>query len=344
MLGVRGISLGLGKINLNDLNSMATMERGQMPRMRRKKPKLKPNIKIKKYVDKKTLWTACRTVIFAGILIGAGIIMTGVGFFDKDFSKKSVYNQTLNMNISTVDSNWKMYLKGMQYAGPIATGAGAFLLIVACVITLESRDKHTLVIQTDALKNRKKIQQLNLSDDNRATLAPIAIDEQYSNLGVSENTVSNARDSCCIDIDDLDDECFEENEEGTPMQKMDSKYLSQQSTVDVQDDIKKKNYSPGESFKLRQKTRKRSMFNFGNSKQNSSHSVSVGNLNKEEYYENRDLYAELLTEFYDQYSDAPIKDIALSLSTGDVMFESTDNNRITERTEYNDDNEETDKD
>lgn len=41
----------------------------------------------------------------------------------------------------------------MQYIGPIFMGIGMFLLIIACVITLESRDRHAQAKFFNYLKN-----------------------------------------------------------------------------------------------------------------------------------------------------------------------------------------------
>uniref|UniRef100_A0A1I7XHW8 DUF2892 domain-containing protein n=1 Tax=Heterorhabditis bacteriophora TaxID=37862 RepID=A0A1I7XHW8_HETBA len=51
------------------------------------KPK-KPKVIIKKKADAKTVWAACRAVIFGCIVIGIGLAMTVLGYFDKHFSER----------------------------------------------------------------------------------------------------------------------------------------------------------------------------------------------------------------------------------------------------------------
>lgn len=51
----------------------------------------------------------------------------------------------MHTSITIIDDSLRYKLKSMQYIGPILMGIGMFLLIIACVITLESRDKHAQV-------------------------------------------------------------------------------------------------------------------------------------------------------------------------------------------------------
>lgn len=45
--------------------------------------------------------------------------------------------------IDKIFTIWAMryFFKSLQYIGPVAMGIGTFILIIACVITFESRDK-----------------------------------------------------------------------------------------------------------------------------------------------------------------------------------------------------------
>ncbi|CAK5083666.1 unnamed protein product [Meloidogyne enterolobii] len=75
------------------------------------------------------------------------LVMTGVaGYFDSDYF---VPETSQNVNTSKDKEKpvgWlRFILKSMQYVGPILMGLGMFLLIVACVITLESRDRHAQI-------------------------------------------------------------------------------------------------------------------------------------------------------------------------------------------------------
>uniref|UniRef100_A0A8R1HN81 Uncharacterized protein n=1 Tax=Caenorhabditis japonica TaxID=281687 RepID=A0A8R1HN81_CAEJA len=44
----------------------------------------------------------------------------------------------------------------MQYLGPILMGIGSFILIIACVVTLESRDKHAQIITEESILQKKR--------------------------------------------------------------------------------------------------------------------------------------------------------------------------------------------
>uniref|UniRef100_A0A914ECF8 Uncharacterized protein n=2 Tax=Acrobeloides nanus TaxID=290746 RepID=A0A914ECF8_9BILA len=162
MLAARGVSLGLGKIHLSEINNLradrATIGRLVKPQ---KKDVSKPKIIVKKHVDRKTLWTACRTVVIGIVVIIIGMGMTIIGYFDKELSMKISYNSTLNENVTTINDTLRYPLKSMQYLGPVLMGFGSFLLIIACVITLESRDKHAQIIQYESNELRKTKKEAN---------------------------------------------------------------------------------------------------------------------------------------------------------------------------------------
>ncbi|CAJ0963866.1 unnamed protein product, partial [Mesorhabditis belari] len=111
---------------------------------------------------KLTVWAACRAVIFGCIVISVGLGMTALGYFDKHFS---MYTEHINgTEIERIDRVIAYQLKSLQYIGPILMGIGTFVLIIACVITLESRDKHTQVIHEESQEIRRRRQQ-SIDDD-----------------------------------------------------------------------------------------------------------------------------------------------------------------------------------
>ncbi|KAJ1369437.1 hypothetical protein KIN20_030894, partial [Parelaphostrongylus tenuis] len=120
-----------------------------------------------------TLWAACRAVIFGCVVIVIGLAMTVLGYFDKHFSER----------VEVVDGSMIVYhdrviryqLKSMQYLGPILMGIGAFILIIACVVTLESRDKHAQLITEESSKKKRLI-----SIEDHEGLAPYrdSLDEE----------------------------------------------------------------------------------------------------------------------------------------------------------------------
>ncbi|KAI6203111.1 hypothetical protein M3Y94_00518600 [Aphelenchoides besseyi] len=53
MLAARGVSLGLGKINLSELNQLPVSDRALLGKLKKKATENKPKLRIKKHVDKK---------------------------------------------------------------------------------------------------------------------------------------------------------------------------------------------------------------------------------------------------------------------------------------------------
>uniref|UniRef100_A0A1I8BRG0 Col_cuticle_N domain-containing protein n=1 Tax=Meloidogyne hapla TaxID=6305 RepID=A0A1I8BRG0_MELHA len=146
MLTVRGVSLGIGKMNLSELEKMPKADRIKLEKLKREQKAEKQQQKkliIRKRLDPKTLWSVCLTVIIGTIMMILALVMTVAGYFDSDYfvTEDSQNGNTSKDKEKTV--GWfRFLLKSMQYVGPILMGLGMFLLIVACVITLESRDRH----------------------------------------------------------------------------------------------------------------------------------------------------------------------------------------------------------
>ncbi|CAJ0584488.1 unnamed protein product, partial [Mesorhabditis spiculigera] len=86
--------------------------------------------------------------------------MTALGYFDKTLSQYQVLNN--GTAEEKTDFVIAYQLKSLQYIGPVLMGIGTFILIIACVITLESRDKHAQVIHEESQEIRKR---RLLSDD-----------------------------------------------------------------------------------------------------------------------------------------------------------------------------------
>uniref|UniRef100_A0AC35FN29 Uncharacterized protein n=1 Tax=Panagrolaimus sp. PS1159 TaxID=55785 RepID=A0AC35FN29_9BILA len=76
-------------------------------------------------------------------------------FLDNISSGSVVYNSTLQTKMSEINDTKRVLFKGMQYIGPICMGFGAFAMIIACVMTLESRDRHAQIIQEESSEYRK---------------------------------------------------------------------------------------------------------------------------------------------------------------------------------------------
>uniref|UniRef100_A0A915CYI1 Uncharacterized protein n=1 Tax=Ditylenchus dipsaci TaxID=166011 RepID=A0A915CYI1_9BILA len=129
MLAARGVSLGLGKINLSELNVLPS-DRAFLGKLRRKKKaeEAKHKIIIKKHVDKQTLWVACRMVVVGGVTIAVGLLMTVTVFF----------NTTLGTTMSIVDNSLRYKLKyAIYWSNP-------------------DGDKHAQIIQEESSEYRRK--------------------------------------------------------------------------------------------------------------------------------------------------------------------------------------------
>lgn len=221
MLAARGVSLGLGRINLSDLNQLPKADKALLAKLKREQPRPSQESKlvVRKHVDSKTLWIACATVILGAALMVLGLVMTVVGYFDSDLFLSSTASGTRNTNtnnqhhqqaatttvmINTASSDlppsfspisssssssddgdallhnqhwFRFLLKSMQYVGPVLMGIGMFLLIIACVISLESRDRHAQIIQeecTELHRSRRLQQSAHLTATGLSPAAAVA--------------------------------------------------------------------------------------------------------------------------------------------------------------------------
>ncbi|KAF8367557.1 hypothetical protein PRIPAC_85386 [Pristionchus pacificus] len=106
--------------------------------------------------NRQTVWAACRAVIFGCVVISIGLAMAILGYFDKHLSERVQNVPNSTSLLITHDRIVQYHLKSMQYIGPILMGIGTFVLIIACVITLESRDKHAQIITEESAGARAR--------------------------------------------------------------------------------------------------------------------------------------------------------------------------------------------
>ncbi|RCN28519.1 hypothetical protein ANCCAN_25737, partial [Ancylostoma caninum] len=111
----------------------------------------------------------------------------------------------MRLRIEVVDGTVNVYhdrvvqyqLKSMQYLGPILMGIGSFILIIACVVTLESRDKHAQVITEESMSfKRRRL----MSIEERAELSmnevapgediPAALEESDNQTTLNQFSIS----------------------------------------------------------------------------------------------------------------------------------------------------------
>uniref|UniRef100_A0A915M6T9 Uncharacterized protein n=1 Tax=Meloidogyne javanica TaxID=6303 RepID=A0A915M6T9_MELJA len=142
MLTVRGFSLGIGKMNLSELEKMPKSDRIKLEKLKKEQKAAKQQQKkliIKKYVDPKTLWSVCVTVIIGTIMMILALVMTVAGYFDSDYFVSETSQNGNTSKDKEKPVGWlRFILKSMQYVGPILMGLGMFLLIVACILQEEN--------------------------------------------------------------------------------------------------------------------------------------------------------------------------------------------------------------
>eukprot|EP00081_Caenorhabditis_elegans_P007700 NP_001263531.1 Uncharacterized protein CELE_R05D7.3 [Caenorhabditis elegans] len=132
--------------------------------------------------------------------------MTVLGYFDKHFSEK----------VEIIDGSEKVsydrmiqyQLKSMQYLGPILMGIGSFILIIACVVTLESRDKHAQIITEESILQKRR--RLISEEEEKAEHNDVFIDddegkESFFGDGRRFVTLDANRLAPLADVDSLTD-------------------------------------------------------------------------------------------------------------------------------------------
>ncbi|KAK6022391.1 hypothetical protein OSTOST_11917 [Ostertagia ostertagi] len=67
----------------------------------------------------------------------------------------------------------------MQYLGPILMGIGSFILIIACVVTLESRDKHAQVITEESMSFKKR-RMMSIEERAELSMNEVSADDDES--------------------------------------------------------------------------------------------------------------------------------------------------------------------
>ncbi|VDM79076.1 unnamed protein product [Strongylus vulgaris] len=116
--------------------------------------------------------------------------MTVLGYFDKQFSERT---EVIDGTVSVYHDRVVQYqLKSMQYLGPILMGIGSFILIIACVVTLESRDKHAQVITEESMSfKRKRLMSIEERAELSANEVVLSKDSPITPTEVSEVQTTN---------------------------------------------------------------------------------------------------------------------------------------------------------
>lgn len=183
MFAARGVALGLGGggVNLNDLRNLTQQSRtnGSNPTVRKnisnsvpptasdvvddgsqrrfvparstsismgsvakkRKKQKKTRIVVKKSLDRSTFYSVCRATLFGILLIGLGAAMSTLGYYKDHFATESVHNGNSSENF--INSSTRRQYESLSYVGPCIMGVGAFVLMIACVMTMEGREQNT---------------------------------------------------------------------------------------------------------------------------------------------------------------------------------------------------------
>ena len=94
------------------------------------------------------LWHACRAVTIGIALIITGISLTVIGYLadQRDYRDHVEMSRRFDNYTSSKFKDGRMHLSNISFSGPVVLGTGGFLVIVACVMTLEARDNAAKIV------------------------------------------------------------------------------------------------------------------------------------------------------------------------------------------------------
>ena len=98
------------------------------------------------------LWHACRAVTIGIALIITGISLTIIGYLtdQREYLEHVELSRKFDNYTSTKYKDGHFHLSNISFSGPVVLGTGGFLLIVACVMTLEARDNAAKIVPATA--------------------------------------------------------------------------------------------------------------------------------------------------------------------------------------------------
>ncbi|XP_026822643.1 uncharacterized protein LOC113560780 [Rhopalosiphum maidis] len=99
-----------------------------------------------KAIAEKCFWNACKALSFGLFLMAVGAIMAIIGYYAEQLSSDDIVTKTDSGNSSTSTRTTKTtkktsHIYKLSYAGPIVMGVGGFIVVAACVMTFEARDR-----------------------------------------------------------------------------------------------------------------------------------------------------------------------------------------------------------
>ena len=98
------------------------------------------------------LWHSCRAVTLGIALILTGISLTVIGYLSdqRDYKEHLEMSRKFDNYTSSKFKEGRMHLSNISFSGPVVLGTGGFLVIVACVMTLEARDNAAKIVPATA--------------------------------------------------------------------------------------------------------------------------------------------------------------------------------------------------
>ena len=115
-------------------------------------PRLMANFRGEGRVTTGCLWHSCRAVTIGIALILTGISLTIIGYLtdQREFQEHVELSRKFDNYTSTKYKDGRFHLSNISFSGPVVLGTGGFLVIVACVMTLEARDNAAKIVPATA--------------------------------------------------------------------------------------------------------------------------------------------------------------------------------------------------
>ena len=107
----------------------------------RKRKRRKMTLKQRMYLP--FMWSTCLGTFLGFLVLCGGTAMCVVGYYSEYFATSETISTTVNGTDIVIikDSTMQFHIRNLTFVGPIFMGIGAFIIVVACVVVFETRDK-----------------------------------------------------------------------------------------------------------------------------------------------------------------------------------------------------------
>ena len=85
------------------------------------------------------MWRPCLGGLVGLLVFLGGVAMSVVGFYSKKLSTSQANNGTHTYDV--INNNKRFHVNNLTYLGPVIMGCGCFVMVVACVVVCEARDR-----------------------------------------------------------------------------------------------------------------------------------------------------------------------------------------------------------